>query len=797
MAGSLPVIAQKLGRYQILEKVGSGGMGVVYRARDERLDRAIALKVLPAGTLADETARKRFRQEALTLSRLNHPNIATVFDFDTQGGVDFLAMEYVVGTTLAQKLSSGPLAEKEVASLGVQVADALEEAHEQGVVHRDLKPGNIMITAKGRVKVLDFGIAKLLRPESPLGPNLAAPTESFALTQAVVGTLPYAAPEQLRGEPVDARTDLYALGAVLYEMVTGKRPFREELAPRLIDAIFHQPPAPLRAEHPEISPTLEQVILKCLEKNPANRYSSARDLATELRGLVAPTTPSAITAPAPRKGLSRRILVAASLAAAVIVALVVAKIAPWRALRSAKNAAGRIESLAVLPLENLSKDPDQEFFAEGMTDELITQLAKVSALRVISRTSVMPYKATQKSLPEIARELHVDAVVEGSVLRSGNRVRITAQLIRAATDQHLWAESYERDLSDVLKLQSEVARTIASEIRVQLTPQEQAHFANARAVNPEAYELYLRGRTSFEKWSLDGSKVALDYFQRAIDKDPQYAAPYAGMAEAYVILSPVPQKEALPKATEAVAKALELDETSSEAHTSLAMMKFFAEWDWAGAEKEFKRAIELNPNQTEARHFYSHLLMAEGRQEESLAQADRYMAIDPRSPAANLHLGFAYLFSRQNDRAIEQLRKTLTLDPNYAEGRYQLGLAYELKKNYPEAIAEFRKAVALSGGKRYKESLAHALAVSGNTGEAKKLLNELKSASKPEDVPTYGIALVYAGLGDKERAIEWLEKACDQKDVEVAYSLKIEPAFDDLHQDPRFQNLLRRVGLPL
>ncbi|MGH9580869.1 MAG: protein kinase domain-containing protein [Terriglobales bacterium] len=489
------MVGQTLGHYRILEQIGAGGMGVVYRAHDERLERDVALKVLPPGTLVDEATRKRFRKEALTLSKMNHPNIETVFDFNTQDGVDFLVMELIPGITLDQKVVAGALAEKDVLRFGQQLAEGLAAAHEQAIIHRDLKPGNLRVTPDGRLKILDFGLAKLVQPVSDV-----ALTNSLTETQSVTGTLPYMAPEQLRGEAADARSDIWAAGAVLYELATGRRPFDAKLSTALAGDIQHTPPPSLRQLKPALSPKLEDIILKCLEKDPENRYQSARDVGVDLRRLGTAAIPSAVGPVVPVWPLWRRALPVAVIALAVVVAVVAGLVGGrLRERLLGKATPPRIESLAVLPLENMSGDPGQEYFADGMTEALIAELSKIRALKVISRTSVMQYKGARKPLPEIARELNVDAVIEGSVVRDGDRVRITAQLIYAPADQHLWVESYERDLKDVLALQDEVARSIASEIKVKLTPEEQAHLTSARSVNPEAYELYLKGRHHWNK----------------------------------------------------------------------------------------------------------------------------------------------------------------------------------------------------------------------------------------------------------------------------------------------------------
>ncbi|MFQ5777854.1 MAG: protein kinase, partial [Terriglobia bacterium] len=576
------MIGKTLSHYRIVEKIGAGGMGEVYRARDERLERDVAVKVLPTGTLADEAARKRFRKEALALSKLNHPHIATVFDFDTQDGLDFLVMEYVPGPSLAETLGDGALSEKEVVRLGGQIASALEEAHGQRVVHRDLKPGNIALTARGDAKVLDFGLAKLVRPVSQ-----ATTLDSLSETQGMAGTLPYMAPEQLRGEEVDARTDIHALGAILYEMVTGRRPFPETHGPRLTDAILHQAPPPPGRLKPNLSTRLEEIILKCLEKEPEHRYQSAKELLVDLRRPATPTgvSPRQVPGGSARLRLMVRLGAVGIAVGALLVALVGLNVGGLRDRLTGSVRSGQITSLAVLPLDNLMNDPEQDYFVDGMTEAVITELSKIGALKVISRTSVMRYKETDKSLRAIAADLGVDAIVEGSVLRSGDRVRITAQLIDASTDEHLWADNFDRSLGDILALHSDVAQAIAREIKIAVTPEEEAHLASARPVNPEAHEAYLKGDYHWNKFTREGFAQSLGYFQQAIEIDPDYAPAYAGMARAYSVLGVfgglVPS-ETHPKAKTAALKALELDDTLAQAHVALGMTMLLYDWDWAG-----------------------------------------------------------------------------------------------------------------------------------------------------------------------------------------------------------------------
>jgi serine/threonine protein kinase/tetratricopeptide (TPR) repeat protein len=789
------VVNQTLGHYRIVEKIGAGGMGEVYRAHDERLERDVAIKVLPVGTLADEAARKRFRKEALALAKLNHPNIATIYDFDTQDGVDFLVTEYIPGITLSDRLASGPLTEKEVARLGGQLAEGLAAAHDQQVVHRDLKPGNLRVTPDGRLKVLDFGLAKLL-----LAAGDAAQTLSLSETDGVSGTLPYMPPEQLSGGSPDTRSDIYGAGTVLYEMATGQRPFRERLISRLTDSILHQPPVPPRSVNSRVSTELERIILKCLEKEPENRYQSATELGIDLRRLGTTSTSGPGVRAVSLSNASPRFAIFAGIAIALLLgALLAFNVGSLRDLVAGRPAKPQIRSLAVLPLDNFSQDPSQDYFADGMTEELTADLSQISGLRVISRTSVMRYKHLKKPLPEIARELNVDAMVEGSVLSSGGRVRITAQLIYAPADQHIWAKTYERNLSDVLLLQSEVARTIADEIRITLTPQEQLRLAGARRVNPEAQDAYLKGRYYWEKRTSDSRKKAFEYFQQALDKDPRYAPAYVGIAEYYSVLpfytNSTPD-EVFPKAKAAASKALELDDTLAEAHASEAYIRAYYDWDWAGADQEFRRSLALNPNDASVHHRYSRFLASLGRVDEALTEIKRARELDPLSLVVKANRGVIYYFGGRYDEAIDELKSLLEKEPNFSVAYWGLGLAYEQKKMYKQAIASFEKASDLDkGDSNWIASLGHAYAEAGDKPAARKKLDELKFLAKQGGSPPYQFALVYAALGEKDQAFEALEKAEEERSTLLTY-LKMDPRLNSLHSDPRFQKLSRRMRFP-
>lgn len=790
------MIGKKFAHYCVVEKIGAGGMGEIYRAHDEQLDRDVAVKILPSGTLIDEASRLRFRKEAFALAKLNHPNIETVHDFTTSDGVDFLVIELISGHALSDKLKAGPLPEKETVRLGAQLTEGMAAAHERNVMHRDLKPSNLMITLDGRLKILDFGLARFL----PSPADLDA-TRTLTSPHALIGTLPYMAPEQLRGDPTSACADIYAIGAVLYEMATGHRPFEAQSSTALINDIINVAPPPPHFLNPSLSNRLEEIILKCLEKEPENRYQSAKEVGVDLRRLAASVTKPLPSESSPSKTTLGGPLLLAGALFALLAAVLIAAIPSWRNFLSGRGHLRRIESLAVLPLENYSRDADQDYFADGMTDELITRLAQIGALRVISRTSVMRYKATHKPLPEIAQELHVDAVVEGSVEHSGDRVQIRVKLIEVPIERNLWAKSYSGDLHDILALQSGVAQAIAREIEVKLTPDEHTRLASSRAVDPDAYQLYLKGRLLWRKFTAADMAKSIEFYQQAIEKDPTYAPAYAGLAASLAMGSTGggakgPQ-EAVAKSKQAAAKALELDESLGEAHFSLALVRMFYDWDWPGADREFRRAIDLNPNDAEAHHFYSHYFIALGRIEDSLAQSERALGLDPLSSDLMWHMGWHYLYARQYDEALLHLKKASEVAPNSPQLFLLMGMAHEEKGMFPESIADFKKVRELAPSTPFGlADLAHVYAISGNKAQARKIIDELNEIAKQRYVSSWYAAIIYTGLGDKEQAFASLQKALEEHSVGLA-TIKLDPRFDPIHSDPRFAELLRGMNLPL
>ena len=716
----------RLGPYEILAPIGAGGMGEVYRARDDRLKRDVAIKVVAASRAHDAELVRRLEQEAQTVGALSHPNILAVYDIGTHDGALYVVSELLEGETVRARLAAAPLPLARAIDIAVQIASGLAAAHEKGIVHRDLKPENLFLTRDGHVKILDFGLAKLTAPADPGETVMPA---AVTAAGAVLGTAGYMSPEQVRGASADHRSDIFAFGAVLYELLSGQRAFHRGSAVETMSAILTTEPAPLVGGDEPLAPALDRIVRRCLEKDPHERYQSAKDVAFTLEEIGRRPEVAGMPAAA---GRSRRMWIAGVLLAAAAIVLLAQNAGRLRDRWRTAPAAGRIDSIAVLPLANLSGNVEEEYFADGMTDALITGLSKIGGFRrVITRTSVMGYKGTRKAMPEIGKALGVDAIVEGSVLRSGGRVRIAAQLVRAATEQPLWAETYERDLRDVLSLQGEVAGAIAQKISLAVSPQDRARLA-AHQVDPDAHVAYLKGRYHLGKLTRQDIDTAIADFNEAIRRDPKSALAYAGLSDAYSALRStyLPPHEVMPAARRHALKAIELDETLAEGHTALGIVKLYYEYDWDGASREFRRAIELNPGLASAHSSYATVLAASSKFADAEAESRRALDLDPVSVPVLGEVGWAYYLGRRYPEAIEMGRRGIELDPTYWLAYAVQGLAYEKLGRFGEAIATLERARSHDDSPTTLEMLGGAYAAAGREADAERVLLELTAQAK-------------------------------------------------------------------
>ncbi len=825
-----------LNHYEVGESLGKGGMGEVYLARDTRLNRKVALKILDPGTAGDPSRKARFEREARAIAALNHPNIVTVYSVEEAEGTHFIAMEMIEGTTLTKLIARSGIDLDRLFEIGIALADALAAAHGQGITHRDLKPDNVMVTGEGRVKVLDFGLAKLVQEES--GGDIAQlPTRELTQSGLLVGTVPYMSPEQIEGKPLDGRSDIFSLGIILYQMATGERPFRGDSGPALMSAILKDTPTPVTESRADLPRHLARVIQRCLEKDPEERYQSARGVRYELRNLAREVesgdSEPAIVAPGPG-GAKRRprgkerarthpLVAITAIIAAMVVAIVFlsrggertgepggsrstgsvpADVAPAPA--RPPGAPGVLSAgattrpgIAVLPLANISGDPAQEFFADGMTEALITGLAKIGGLRVISRGSVMRYKGTDTPMKEIARQLGVAYLLEGSVLRVGDRVRITAQLIAADQDSHLWAENYEDNLEDILSVQGRVAREVAGQVKVKLSPADENRLAGAGPVNAEAYQLYLRGRNVIDERTGKSLRRGLEYFEQAIAVDPKMALAWAGKAAALALLgeyAAIPSIEAFPLAKEAALRALELDDTLAEAHTALGEIHHYGDWNREAAAASFRRAIELTPSFATAHQWYAEVLTGMLREEEARREIGIARELDPHSKIIRAaEILYPTYSMRRFDEAIEKSRRMIEQEPDAWLGYWTLGLSLQGNGRYEEAVRALERAVELSDRHPFPLSnVAGAQARLGNERQAREILNELLMRASSEYIHRTDIAVVYTALGDHDSAFRELEEGIRLRDHNLM-TLHVTPFFDDLKTDPRYEKILAKV----
>jgi eukaryotic-like serine/threonine-protein kinase len=787
-----------LGSYEICELLGAGGMGQVYRAQDRRLGRSVALKVLPPEVAGDAEGLSRFEREARAASALNHVNIVTIHEFDRAGDVPFLVMEWLEGETLRQRLERGALSPALTLDVATQIADGLAKAHEAGIVHRDLKPDNLMLTKDGPVKILDFGIAKLL-PTEPAATSAATQTAPLTSRGAVVGTAAYMSPEQAKGDRLDHRSDQFSLGATMYEMVTGRRAFEGASLAETLAAILDREPPPLRSLAPEAPARLAGIVEKCLSKDPEGRYASTRDLAADLRRLR-DASEGRVTVTARAVGAGRAGGVRPRRGWLLGAAGVVAVAAAVAVLVSKRPTRGQaIRSLAVVPFLNESGDADLDYAADGITDSLITSFSRIPEVAVQARSSVVRYK-TDVDPRAIGRDLNVDGVMTGRVAHRESGLSVAVELVQARDGRLIWSQRYEnRKASDLLALQEEIARDASDKLRLSVSGEMRRRLARRSTENPAAFEAYLKGRYFFNLRPRDTSK-AIDFFQLAIDRDPAFASAYAGLAECWVTLGAWENgtrapRDAFPKGKSVALKALEIDDDLGEAHAPLGYAALHFDWDAALAEREFQRALQLSPRYAQAHHWYAHYLAATGRREEALAEGLRTKELEPLDPVLGIHNAWHHQMFRDYDKAIEVAAEVAELGPTQPWPPYFFGLAYEQKGDHARAIAELRRSVDLSKGSTVMISaLGHAYASAGRQAEARKVLADLTALAERRYVSSYEIGLIHLALGERDEGFRYLEKSFEERSAWLVY-LPLEPRLDPFRSDPRLADLIRRVGL--
>jgi serine/threonine protein kinase/Flp pilus assembly protein TadD len=727
------------GKYKILEELGKGGMGVVYKAKDTRLKRSVALKFLPAELTQDKEAKKRFIQEAQAAAALEHANICIVHEVDEADGQIFITMSYIDGQSLKDRLKQGPLSIDKAKEIALQVAEGLREAHEKGIVHRDVKPANIMLTKKEQAKITDFGLAKL-----SWGIDLTK-------TSTIMGTVAYMSPEQVKGEKVDQRTDIWSLGAMLYEMLTGKRPFDKAQEHALIYSILDENPRPVAELRADIPSHLVKVVDKALAKKAEERYQSMIELIQDIKQKPAITSPK------------------------------------------------KDKSIAVLSFENMSADPEQEYFCAGISEEIINALTQVKDLRVVARTSAFSFKGTDIDIKEIGRRLNVNKVLEGSVRKSGNKLRITAQLINVADGYHLWSQRFDREMEDIFAIQDEISLAIVNKLKLELLGDEKSKLTKRYTENTEAYNLYLKGVYFMRRHSPEGIEEAKRCFQHALKKDPNYGLVFVHLAEISIygtLWKNVPPRKAYSEAKKYLQRALEIDDTLAEALGFLAYIHAFCDWNWKEAENEFEKALQLDPNNVENRLWYSYFLIFSGGSEEAIIEARKVQELDPLSSVINSGIGLALLHGEQYDTAIEELRAALKIDPDYHQSHLYLGYCLFQESLFEEAIVEFEKAVELSGSAPFQVMvLAVAFYEIGRKVEAEKLFESLKDRSKDEYVPPLCFFYIHRVQGEKEMAFEWMEQACQESDIFLSAFRVFPVDFLRLPDEPEYMDLFKKYGL--
>ncbi len=736
-----------ISHYKILEKIGEGGMGVVYKAEDTKLRRTVALKFLPPELMRNQEAKERLIQEAQAAAALDHANICTVFEINESDGKTYISMAFIEGQSLKEKIAVDPIKIEEALDIAIQTAEGLKEAHECGITHRDIKPANIMLTKKGQVKIMDFGLAKLT-----WGVDLTK-------TAAIMGTVAYMSPEQASGEKVDHRTDIWSLGCVLYEMLAAQRPFKGTHDQAAIYSILNEEPEPIASLRKDLPVGFEMILHACLQKDSRNRYRDMGALLSDLKSIDLEDKTQVLTA---------------------------------------VKVIDEPPSIAVLPFVNMSADPENEYFSDGLSEAVINSLTKIKGFKVVARTSAFSFKGKDVDIREIGRQLDVNKVLEGSVQKAGNRLRITAQLIDVEDGYHLWSECFDRNMDDVFTIQDEISLAIVDNLKLNLLKGEKTKLIKRHTNDPEAYNFYLQGRYFYNKRTEEDMKRSVEYFERALKKDPKFALPYAGLADTYATFGFYhwwPFEEARSKSKEFALKGLEVDDTVGETHGAYASYLAWSEYRWAEAEKEFEKAIELSPSNVEARHMYAHLLECTGRFDEAIAEIGMALELEPLSINLNHCMGNILFFSGDSDGAIDLFQKTIEMDPGFPLQYFWLGRVYLHIGELQEAIEIFEKGTKfpevnaiVSGG------LGLAYALAGRDEEAQKILSQLEKLSKEKYVDTYPFAYIYMGLGDEDKTFEYLEKSFEIGDMYLLY-LPIDPIFKELHDNPRFDGLLKKMGL--